>query len=333
MNFWPKSRFSGLRWLVRLRQFYAQKWFMPGLTGVLLLLAVLAIHHMLHEVSLHELWQGLQAIPLHNLLLSVLFMFMSYLFMIGYDASALFYLKKRLPWRTVALGGFVGYAFSNTVGMALVSGASIRYRIYVAAGLTPMDIAKIAAFCALAYAAGAQLVAAAGLAWQPDLLADRLSIPPEFLRGLGIAALVLALAVLLWLIPRPRQIKLGRWQFDVPGWRLSLTLLLITALDVLFSIACLHALLPPGSVPFGTLIVVFILAAALGVASNVPAGLGVFEAVMIAALSEHIDVAQLMVALVLFRVIYYLLPLSLAAILLGMREVMLMAREASSESD
>ncbi|MGD9888429.1 MAG: bifunctional lysylphosphatidylglycerol flippase/synthetase MprF [Halothiobacillaceae bacterium] len=316
--------------LARLRRLFSAKWLMPTITLLMFVLAISAIYHMLREVSPQALLEGIRAIPLGSIALSVLFMALSFVFMIGYDASALFYLKKRLPWRTVALGAFTGYAFSNTVGMALVSGASIRYRIYVEAGLDGMDIAKIAAFCALAFGIGAHVVAAAGLALHPELLADRLNVSVDILRGVGLFGLALAAGVLLWLVPKPRHITLWKWQVDMPGWRLSLTQLAITVFDILFSVACLYALLPADSVPFGTLVLVFVLAAALGVASHVPAGLGVFEAVMIAALGDHVPMAQLTVALVLFRIIYYLLPLSLAMLLLVWREVRLARGRAVS---
>lgn len=307
--------------LSRIRRFFLAKWLMQLITLVMFVLAVSAIYHMLREVQPAQFLDGVRTMPWSSFAWSVLFMALSFVFMVGYDASALFYLKKRLPWRTVALGAFTGYAFSNTVGMALVSGASIRYRIYVEAGLDGMDIAKIAAFCALAFGIGAHVVAAAGLALAPDLLAERLSLSPDLLRAVGFVGLGLAAAVLLWLVPRPRTLRLLRWELNLPGWRLSLTQLAITVFDILFSVACLYVLLPAGSVPFGTLVLVFVLAAALGVASHVPAGLGVFEAVMIAALGDNVPMAQLTVALVLFRVIYYLLPLSLAMVLLVWREV------------
>ncbi len=309
--------------LGRVRRVFTAPWVMPTITLVMLLVAVWAIYHMLHEVRAADIWQGIRDTPWQNLLLAVLFTALSFTFMVGYDASALLYLKKRLPWRTVALGSFTGYAFSNTVGMALVSGASIRYRIYVEAGLDALDIAKIAAFCALAFGVGAHVVAAAGLAIHPELLAERLHTSPEILRAVGIAGLVLAGGALLWLIPKPRHLRLGKWHIDLPGWRLSLMQLAITVFDILFSVACLYVLLPAGSVPFGTLVLVFVLAAAAGVASHIPAGLGVFEAVMLAALGSHVPVAQLMVALVLFRLIYNILPLVVAMLLLLWREVRL----------
>jgi len=106
----------------RVRKLFSAQWVIPTITLLMFVLAVSAMYHMLREISPTQLLEGMRAIPLSSLALSVLFMALSFLFMVGYDASALFYLKKRLPWRTVALGAFTGYAFSNTVGMALVSG-------------------------------------------------------------------------------------------------------------------------------------------------------------------------------------------------------------------
>ncbi|TQV63354.1 MAG: bifunctional lysylphosphatidylglycerol flippase/synthetase MprF [Halothiobacillaceae bacterium] len=305
----------------RVRALFSAKWVMPAITLLMFVLAVVGIYHMLRAIRPDQLWAELAAIPQGSLLLSVLFMALSFMFMIGYDASALRYIGKRLPFRTVALASFTGYAFSNTIGMALVSGTSVRYRIYVAAGLDGMDVAKIAAFCALAFGLGAHIVAAAGLALAPDLLAESLDMSAGVLRGAGLVGLGLALAALVWLIPRPRVLKLWTWRIALPGWRLSLTQLGITVLDILFSVACLYVLLPADSVPFGTLVLVFVLAAAAGVASHVPAGLGVFEAVMLTALHDHVPVAQLTAALVMFRIIYYLLPLVLASGLLVWREL------------
>ncbi|MFZ5467674.1 MAG: bifunctional lysylphosphatidylglycerol flippase/synthetase MprF [Pseudomonadota bacterium] len=307
--------------LDRVRALFASKWLMPTITLVLFVLAVMAIYQLLREIHPEQLWAELRGVPPVSLLLSLLFMALSFVFMVGYDASALRYIGKRLPWRTVGLASFTGYAFSNTIGMALVSGASVRYRIYVEAGLDGMDVARVAAFCALAFGIGAHVVAAMGLAWQPELVAERLGWTAESLRAAGIAGLLLAAGVLLWLMVRPRTLTLWRWRIDLPGWRLSMAQLGISLVDILFAGACLYVLLPEGSVPFGAFMLVFVVAMVAGVASHVPGGLGVFEAVMLSALHKHVPAEQLTAALVLFRGIYYLLPLVLASTLLAWREI------------
>ncbi|MEW6693194.1 MAG: bifunctional lysylphosphatidylglycerol flippase/synthetase MprF [Pseudomonadota bacterium] len=303
------------------RRVLASRWLMPAITLVLFVLAVVAIYHLLREIHPEQLWAELGNVSPLKLSLSLLFMALSFLFMVGYDASALRYIGKRLPWRTVGLASFTGYAFSNTIGMALVSGASVRYRIYVEAGLDGMDVARVAAFCALAFGIGAHVVAAMGLAWQPELVAERLGWSAESLRVVGIAGLLFAAGVLLWLMARPRTLTLWRWRIDLPGWRLSLAQLGISLVDILFAGACLYVLLPEGSVPFGAFMLVFVVAMVAGVASHVPGGLGVFEAVMLSALHQHVPAEQLTAALVLFRGIYYILPLVLASTLLAWREI------------
>ncbi|MEW6764401.1 MAG: bifunctional lysylphosphatidylglycerol flippase/synthetase MprF [Pseudomonadota bacterium] len=304
-----------------IRRLLSARWVLPFITLALFVLAVVAIYNMLNEIRPEQLWRELAAMSPVSLALSVLFMALSFVFMVGYDASALRYIGKNLPWKTVGLASFTGYAFSNTIGMALVSGASVRYRIYVEAGLDGMDVARVSAFCALSFGIGAHVVAAAGLAWQPELLAERLGWSAEALRALGIGGLVLAAGILAWLMVKPRSVTIWRWRFALPGWRLSLAQLGISLVDILFAGACLYVLLPDGSVPFGAFMLIFILAVTAGVASHVPAGLGVFEAVMLTALHEHVPAEQLTAALVLFRVIYYMLPLVVASSLLAWREL------------
>src|SRR3546814_17636033 len=49
----------------------------------------------------------------------------SYFLLILYDALALRYVARRLPYSRIALASFVAYAFSNNIGFALLSGGSI----------------------------------------------------------------------------------------------------------------------------------------------------------------------------------------------------------------
>jgi phosphatidylglycerol lysyltransferase len=71
----------------------------------------------------------------------------------------------------VALATFCGYAFANTVGLSLVSGGSVRYRVYVSAGLDAADVARVTVFSAVGLGIGLYLVAAAALIVHPDLVA------------------------------------------------------------------------------------------------------------------------------------------------------------------
>jgi uncharacterized membrane protein YbhN (UPF0104 family) len=60
----------------------------------------------------------------------------------------------------------------------------------------------------------------------------------------------------------------------------------------------------------------------LGFASHSPGGLGVFDAAMLVALIEF-NKAELLAGLLLFRLLYYVIPFALSLLILGVRELWL----------
>ena len=119
-----------------------------------------------------------------------------------------------------------------------------------------------------------------------------------------------------WENGRPRRsllVRLGRRSLRLPGLRLSLLQLLITALDVAAAATVLYLLLPE-TPPFAAFLLVYLLALAAGVLSHVPGGVGVFEAVLLAAFAGQLGAAPLAAALLLYRLIYVVLPLLLACL-------------------
>ena len=128
--------------------------------GRVFFVALAAIHNILGEVSYAQLIAELTTLTYAQLGLAVLFTIASFLALSGYDWAALAYIGRRLPYHTVALATFCGYAFANTVGLGLVSGGSVRYRVYVAAGLDAADVARVTVFSALGLGIGLYLVAA-----------------------------------------------------------------------------------------------------------------------------------------------------------------------------
>jgi hypothetical protein len=73
---------------------------------------------------------------------------------------------------------------------------------------------------------------------------------------------------------------------------------------------------------FVTMAVVFVSATLLGFASHAPGGLGVFDAAMLVALWQF-DKESVLAGLLLFRLLYYLIPFALALTILGAREIWL----------
>ncbi|MGH8589698.1 MAG: hypothetical protein ACREXX_10325 [Gammaproteobacteria bacterium] len=108
--------------------------------------ALWGIHHLLAEISAAHLAAEIRSLSFQQVFLAFLFTAVSFVALTGYDWAALRYIDKRLPYPTVALTSFCGYAISNTVGLSLLSGGSVRYRIYLARGLDGSDIARLLSF-------------------------------------------------------------------------------------------------------------------------------------------------------------------------------------------
>ena len=108
---------------------------------------------------------------------------------------------------------------------------------------------------------------------------------------------------------------------------------LLGAIDLMLMSAVIYVLLPTNiGTDFFAYLGVFAAALVAGVISHVPGGIGVFESVMLLGLPE-VPAASLLSAILMFRCIYYLVPLSLAAIVLAAYELSLQHAHISRAQD
>lgn len=298
---------------------HLRRW-LPALLVLLLAGAALyALHALTGEIRYADIQAELRTTPTADLLAAGLFTLLSFVALAGYDASGLAYIGARLPLRTLALGSFAGYALGNTVGLGLLTGGAVRLRVYGAAGLEPGQVARLMGFVGAGFGLGLGAIGALGLLWGAQTSTPLLPLPPLVLQLLA-AAVLLGIAGVILLCARQRGVRLFGRVLRLPPWKLAFAQLVISAADVLATALVLWMLLPDSSLGFGAYLAAFALAIALGVISHVPGGIGVFEAVILFAFRDHLPAEQVAGALILYRAIYYLAPLALAALLLVLRE-------------
>ncbi len=296
-------------------------WLIAAGAGLISLLLFDAFRALLGEVHYAEVMQQMALEPWSDLVLAALATAVSYLVLAGYDLSAMKYAGVTVRRSTVLLTSFIAYALGNTVGLGVLTGGAVRMRLYSAAGIEANKIAQVIAFNASAFGFGTAAFGAAGLMWGAEGVAELSHVPAWLLRVIA-AALLLTVIGFIALSARRREVMIAwRWKLRLPPARLALQQLLISALDLLASATALWLLLPPGAVEPAPFFAWYSIALVLGLISHVPGGLGVFEAVILLACGGRAPVEQILSALVLYRVIYYLLPLVLAAVLLAAYEV------------
>lgn len=299
----------------------------PFLT-VVVVIAVLtliwmAAQKMANEVSYYDLLAALARTALPDVLWAVLLTAISFLSLTVYDFEALAFVGRQLPKPWVALASFCAYAVGNTAGFGPLTAGAVRYRFYAPHGVEPEVTARIVLFASVAFGVGLTGIICIGFLLIGDDL-NRLPVSPLLLKVIG-ALGVAGLLWLFWKAGQPETRLLGR-TFSVPGRGILWRQFLATVVDVVASAAVLWVLLPSDSIGLPAFVVIFSVAIGLGVLSHVPAGLGVFETTIIAALGSRVELSQVLGALVLFRVIYHVLPLGLAALILTVLEVRRVAK-------
>lgn len=282
----------------------------------ILVAAVFILRRELAEIDVGHVRATMRAVPWGPFLGSAFLVFLAYLMLVTYDWLAIRLLTKSIPLRRIALTAFTAFAFSNNLGFAVVTGGSLRYRGYRPLGFSAGDVAVVTLYSHVCFFVGAGVVLAAAALGDGEMLSRAVGLPITmvWLGGLAAGLGVLAYLVLAGRVGRPVRI----WRFSLPIPRLPIALgqTVTSTIDVLATAGALYLLVPqPFPLDFLTFAGVTIAAIGAGAASHVPGGLGVIEAVLLVTVPPDAK-AGLLAALLLFRLLYYLVPLGLATVLI-----------------
>jgi uncharacterized membrane protein YbhN (UPF0104 family) len=290
-----------------------------ALSLLLFAAAVYVLRAELRQHPLPEILGELRNFSPIRLLLSLAATMLGYLALAGYDAVSLAVLGYRLPFRRIAYAAFLGYAFANSLPLSVVTGATVRYRLYSQWGLAEREAARVITLNTVTYVVG--LLASAGLAFavQPVLVPGFLHLPLRTVRPVGFVCLVAVTGYLVWSSRPGGDLKLWRWELPRPTLGRALPQLGVSIADWVLSGAALYVLLPH-TVPFHVFFAVYLLGQIAGLVAQVPGGLGVFEAVMLWGLAPALSTPVILIGLVAYRVVYFLLPLGLATAIWVWRE-------------
>ena len=276
--------------------------------------ALLVLRGELRHVTWVELMRDVVGTTPRRLALAIALTAVNYAVLTVYDLLAFVYIRKPIARRRVALASFVAYAVANNIGFSVLSGASVRYRFYRRWGVTTDELSRIVFFYATTFWLGLLLIGGVSLATS-RLPAD-LQLPATPLVAVGgwlLALLVVAYLAATWVLHGP--VRIYRFELALPPPGLALTQLAVSVCDWILAGSVLYVLLPVSAPPLSFL-GAFVMAQLLGLASHVPGGIGVFEGLMILLLEPYVPSAALLPALIVYRAIYYVLPLAVALVIL-----------------
>lgn len=240
----------------------------------------------------------------------------------GYDMLAVRVVRSSPPLsqRRAAVGSVIANIFANALGLPLLSGGSARWRIYSMGGATLPVVGRIIAMSWVTMWSGILFVLGCFLTISPE---NHPAVLSEHWidRVVGVAMLTVLAGFLYWIGRRRRAMRVGGWTIRLPGVGIAVGMILAGAADLVTAAGALWVLLPPDVAPDLSLyIVTYTVGLVAGIAASTPGGIGVFEAAIVTGLSvaDRPDVAA---ALILFRLIYFVVPLIFALALFAIVEI------------
>lgn len=287
---------------------------LPTLVGLGVFVAALEMLRVeLHAVTWDELTTAILATPAWRLGLAVLLTGVDYLVLAGYDLLAFRYAGRTLAVRKIVGAATLAYAVAHTVGFAMLSGASVRYRFYSRWGVTAETLGRIVFSYSVTFWLGLLALGGLSLVLSP-LPLSWLDLPPAATTFVGWLLLTLVAAALVATAIRRAPLRLFGLSWPMPTTAQALQQLAVSAVDWALAGTVLYVLLPPSDLSFFGLIGAYLIAVLAGMVSHVPGGLGVFEGLLVLLLAPHLDSRALVPALVVYRAIYYLLPFVVALV-------------------
>jgi glycosyltransferase 2 family protein len=300
------------------------------LSLAIIMVAAVVLYRILLTIDASEVKEALLTADLRNVALAALFVAGGYFTLTFYDLFALRTIGRNdVPYWAAALAAFTSYSVGHNVGASVFTGGAVRYRIYSAWGLTAVEVAKICFVAGLTFWLGNATVLGLGIAYAP-LAATAIDQLPAWLNRGGAILILVVLAVYVgWVWRRPRIVGRESWCVNLPGGPLTLLQIGIGIVDLGFCALAMYMLVPAEpNIGFVTLAVIFVSATLLGFASHAPGGIGVFDAAMLVALWQF-DKEDVLAGVLLFRLLYYIIPFALSLLILGGRELVLAVRGAS----
>jgi uncharacterized membrane protein YbhN (UPF0104 family) len=287
-------------------------WPILGLSTVIFSLVLLGQE--LHSISFEAILSCIQALSLENWLFALGGMILAYGALAFYDHIALMHLKKQVPWSAVIMTSFTAYALSHNIGMSMFSGALIRWRAYGSMGLTLSEVGVFAALTSFTFVLGVASLMGVLCLYDPQSIADLFHVTPLTIQILGVVAwsLIALYTFASWKNFKPLKIK--SFSFYYPSFSVVLRQMIIAPIEVLGAASIVYFAIPgafnPGFVPVVTAFVASFCTALL---SHAPGGLGVLEFTFIK-IMPSVPVAHLLTALLIFRLLYLIIPLFLGMI-------------------
>lgn len=290
----------------------------PLISISLFFMAAYIVHHQIANYGWSNLWIDLLATPKKTLHAMFFMSVFGYVTLSLCEWIAIRYTNEKLSYRYILLGSFLSNAISHNVGASPITGGAIRYRFYKEWGLSNSSIAKITVFGTLSYflSAFTLLIIASLIEYNSSPLESEAAINTVRV-WIIIGSSSIAAWVLLSFFSK-KQFTFGKVRLNPPTPSLAFQQISVGTIDLaIASIVLYIPLLNFTDISFSEFLIYYVIAQLFGLISQVPGGIGIFESSFMLLAGNRFPPEQLLSALIIYRIVYYIIPLILAGVLIA----------------
>lgn len=290
-------------------------YFWPTIGGLAVIFCGWLLYKELRDLTFSSLVESFAAIPTSGWLLAVASTLVAYLCLAEYDRIALIHLRRKISWPFVMLTSFTTYSLAHNVGASLLSGTIIRFRAYGSRGLRSGEIAVLVTVTSVTFLVGAFTLGGIVAVIRPEVIQRYFDVAEWVAVLIGLGLLAIPLFYLAGSLFHFRSLDVGRFHLYYPRPGVVIRQLIIGPLELIAAAAIIYFCLPSeGNPGFITVVGVFVASFSMAIISHAPGGLGVLEYVFLTGLGD-VDQVQVLAALIVFRLLYLLLPFATALVI------------------
>ncbi|HEX4505751.1 MAG TPA: UPF0104 family protein [Alphaproteobacteria bacterium] len=277
------------------------------------------IYRGLSRYRFDDIVKSVRAVPAANLAQAALFTFGSYACLTGFEWLGIRYTGNRLPYKKVALASFVSLSLAHSIGFSGLSSGAIRYRFYTRWGLSGGDVAKLVLFSGSTVGLGLAVLGGVALLTQSRAIAGLVGVGPLPLQIAGVIFLAAVAGYLVSAFRMRGKLEFRQWTLEMPPPWIAAAQIVIGTVNFLCVAAALHALVASVSdAGYLRVAAAYVSGNVLTLMIHVPGGLGVIEAAVLYLVPAK---QNLIGPLLVFRTIYYIVPLTIGLTTLGVSEM------------
>jgi len=284
-------------------------------------LAGYVLYRTFQRISLADVLREMREVPAAHLLLAACCTALAFTSLALYEIVSVRYVKHSLGRARPFVTALVAFPLGHAVGQALLSGGALRYRMYTPAGFSATEVGATVLLANMPYGLAFSLLLDLALLLGAERLSPLFRVEAHWLFALGVVGVLKDVAYVIVILRRKAPIRLGGWRVPLPTPRMTALQYVVGLVDVLLIASVLYLLLPDSAtLAFLPFLGVYLASVLVGVLSHVPAGLGVLES-MLLLLLPHVPPEELLAAVLLYRVIYEVVPLLVALSIWGVYEL------------